>query len=99
MRCRFTTAKSLPCARRAEGVDGVRCGLGCNDQRAGLRSAFANAHARPWSWSGWRGVRPLRRGREVAILVVDNPRDPTALARTRELMTLRNVSAMIDSER
>jgi hypothetical protein len=30
MCCRFTTAKSLSCARRAEGV---RCGLGCNARR------------------------------------------------------------------
>jgi hypothetical protein len=73
-------ANHFPCARRAGGVDGVRFGLGCNatrrhDQNSGFEGAPSGEHV----------GSPARLGREAATpSSSDDPRDPTALARTRE---------------
>jgi hypothetical protein len=81
--------------RSEAGVDGVRFGLRCNTRRAGLRSAFANAHAPPGHGgvestdfacaTAPRGLHAFVAGRSRGTLLL-------SLSRTRKLMTLRNGS-------
>jgi hypothetical protein len=48
-----------PCARGKVGIDGVRCGLGCDDQKSGIGGARSRACARPMTLGNLQ-LLPLR---------------------------------------